>query len=176
MKIPWVLPKESSSNEKMMPNRRMFDIWIPNQRVYLRWKGGLKGGTSLLTLTEGWPHMGITLSQITCNSTVCLIAYSRLHHRDHQMSACEGKSTGDRWIPLTKGQLCRKRSHAITSSYVIMGIFIFHPTQMRRGVIVCLVAQQMLSDIVLKLPKYFYHNYNVLSYIGTCNIIIQVLK
>ena len=40
-------PKRVAPNEKAIPNKSMFDIWIPN-RI-----GGLKGGTSLLTLTEG---------------------------------------------------------------------------------------------------------------------------
>ena len=58
-----------AQNEKMIPNRSMFDIWIPNQRVCLRWKRGLKGDTSLLTLTEGITHhvnwKGVMLSLLS---------------------------------------------------------------------------------------------------------------
>ena len=49
MKTSQLLPRVAQ-NENMIPNKSMFDIWIPNQRVYLRWKKEvLKGSTSLLT-------------------------------------------------------------------------------------------------------------------------------
>ena len=40
-----ITPKERLRLIKMIPNRSMFDIWIPNQRVCLRWKRGVQRAT-----------------------------------------------------------------------------------------------------------------------------------
>ena len=62
-----------TKNHTQQDNRSMFDIWVPNQRVCgvpeVK-KGGLMGGTSLLTLTEGLPvESGVHLhSTSTLNS------------------------------------------------------------------------------------------------------------
>ena len=49
--------KRAAQNEKMIPNRSIFDIWLPNQRK----KGCLKGDTSSLTLISGVPLDSVVL-------------------------------------------------------------------------------------------------------------------
>ena len=63
--------------------------------------------------------MSILASQITSDSTVCLSVC--LDELKENIKACVtgllwGESIGDRWIPLTKGQLRGNRFHVMTSS------------------------------------------------------------
>ena len=54
-----------------------------------------------------WHHITAMTSQITDNCIVCSIVSSDAHQRKHQTSASlviMGESTGNQWIPLTKGQ------------------------------------------------------------------------
>ena len=62
--------------------------------------------------------MGVMASQITCVPTVCTTVCSGVHQRKHQTSASLAFVRGiHRWIPLTKGQYCRKCFHSMKSSY-----------------------------------------------------------
>ena len=62
--------------------------------------------------------MSMIASQITCVSIVCSTVYSGADQRNYPCH-CPwwGESTGDWWIPLTKGQLCGKCFHLMMSSW-----------------------------------------------------------
>ena len=65
-----------------------------------------------------WRHMAATASQITDNSTdqqhVQASAKENIKWSHHWLFV--RGTTGDRWIPLTKGRWCGKRFHVMTSS------------------------------------------------------------
>ena len=69
--------------------------------------------------TLQWRHNECGASQITGVSMVCSAVCSGADHRKHQSSASlafVGEFTGERWIPLTKGQGREKYFHLMSSS------------------------------------------------------------
>ena len=63
----------------------------------------------------------VMTSQITDRSTVYKLVKANnkdKHERSPLPAHLLGESTGDRWIPLTKGLYCSKHFHIITSSHV----------------------------------------------------------
>ena len=69
--------------------------------------------------------MGFMASQITSNSTICSTAFQpNIRENPHHWPFVR-ESTGDRWIPLTKGQWCGERFHVMTSSCdaLCLGLF-----------------------------------------------------
>ena len=76
--------------------------------------------------------MSAMASQITSKFSVRSTICSGVHQREHQSSAslvfCEvNPSTGDRWIPLTNSQLCRKCFHVMTSHVFTLGVRKYFP-------------------------------------------------
>ena len=72
-------------------------------------------------VTLEWRHTDVMVSQITGNSGVGRIA-SQLVNSSQQRKAphyrpLRWEFSGELWISLTKGQLCGKRFHAMTSSW-----------------------------------------------------------
>ena len=64
-----------------------------------------------------WCHMSATAFQLTCNSTAWLTAFLSDKNLIEQSSTLLwAESVGDR-VPLTKGQWCGKRFHAMTSCW-----------------------------------------------------------
>ena len=81
-----------------------------------------------MNLAWQWCNMSVTASQITSRSSVCSIVYSgqRKISKVRITGQLWKESTGDRWTPLTKGQLWGKRFHIMTSSGQVFSVPIPH--------------------------------------------------
>ena len=101
----------------MSSNNVLGDQWVgePMRRVPMRWgtneRGGGGGGSERIPVT--WALKSTTiwlpvqqLAQLTTNRTPKLCITGSLWW----------ESTGDRWIPLTKGWQCGKEFHVMTAS------------------------------------------------------------
>ena len=67
-----------------------------------------------------WGHMSVSAFQTTGISTDCLTVCSGLEQRNNMqkirvIGPLWGESTSYWWIPITKGQLCGRRFHTMTS-------------------------------------------------------------
>ena len=64
-----------------------------------------------------WRHLGVMASQITGNWTVCSNIQVYNKKTIKAPHNCTEKSANHRYIPLTKGQWCENRYHAMTSPW-----------------------------------------------------------